>query len=220
MIEAQGDFNRPWLVQGTSVRASCPRSRRSTDRLAADPPARVADVACGIGLGLDRDRSEPIPGVRVDGFDLDEYVDRARVGERQGSWGGTIGCRFHARDVAEAKAGAYDAAVIIEAVHDMTQPVGVLRSVRRMLRPAARCWWRMSVPRTSSPARATIVRLYYGFSIFTCLPAAMAERPTAATGTVMRASMLRDLAAQAGFTAFERLDEPALDALRFYRLSS
>jgi hypothetical protein len=62
-------------------------------------------------------------------------------------------------------------------------------------------------------------RIYYGFSILTCLPAAMTERPTAGTGTVMRADTLRDYAEKAGFGRFERIDEPALDMLRFYRLT-
>ncbi|HKG57119.1 MAG TPA: hypothetical protein VKA85_07720, partial [Candidatus Limnocylindrales bacterium] len=62
-------------------------------------------------------------------------------------------------------------------------------------------------------------RLYYGFSVFTCLPAAMTERPTAAIGTVIRADTMRQLAQEAGFATFERLDEPGHDALRFYRLT-
>ncbi len=61
--------------------------------------------------------------------------------------------------------------------------------------------------------------MYYGFSAFTCLPAAMTERPTAATGTVMRADMMKRLGSEAGFQNVERLDEPALDMLRFYLLT-
>ena len=62
-------------------------------------------------------------------------------------------------------------------------------------------------------------RLYYGFSIFTCLPAAMTERPTAATGTLLRADTMQRLGSEAGFQSVERLDEPELDMLRFYRLT-
>ena len=39
-------------------------------------------------------------------------------------------------------------------------------------------------------------------------------------GTVIRADTLHRYATDAGFTGFERLDEPALDMLRFYRLTS
>jgi hypothetical protein len=48
MIEAQGDLNRPWLVNsfGTELLPAIPAIH---ERLVADPPARVADVACGVG---------------------------------------------------------------------------------------------------------------------------------------------------------------------------
>jgi hypothetical protein len=46
----------------------------------------------------------------------------------------------------------------------------------------------------------------------------MTERPTAATGTVMRAETLRNYAEAAGFGGFEQLEEPTLDFLRFYTL--
>ena len=127
---------------------------------------------------------------------------------------------FQTRDVAEAEAGQYDLAVIVEALHDMTQPVGVLSSVRRMLRPGGvaliadeRAEDAFTAPASESE------RLFYGFSIFTCLPAAMTERPTTATGTLMRADMMRRLGSEAGFQSIERLDEPELDMLRFYLLT-
>jgi hypothetical protein len=46
----------------------------------------------------------------------------------------------------------------------------------------------------------------------------MTEHPTAATGTVMRAGTMRHYASEAGFATVDRLDEPELDTLRFYRL--
>lgn len=70
----------------------------------------------------------------------------------------------------------------------------------------------------SAPA-SELERLYYGFSLFTCLPAAMTERPTAGTGTVMRPETFRRYATDAGFRGFEPLEEPSLDMLRFYRLT-
>ena len=59
MIESQGDFNRPWLVNsfGSEILPAIPRH---PPRLVADPPARVADVACGVGLGGDRHRQGAI----------------------------------------------------------------------------------------------------------------------------------------------------------------
>lgn len=217
MIEAQGDFNRPWLVNsfGTEILPAIPAIH---ERLVADPAARVADVACGVGwAGIALARA--YPKVRVDGFDLDpSSIDLANRHAREAGVSDRVA--FAARDVATADAGAYDLAVIIEAVHDMTQPVAVLSSLRRMLGPGGVAL--IADERTAdtfAPPGDELERMYYGFSIFTCLPAAMTERPTAATGTLMRAEMMSRLGAEAGFAGVERLDEPALDALRFYRMT-
>ena len=216
MIEAQGDFNRPWLLGsfGTELLPAIPAIH---GRLVADPPARIADVACGVGWASIA-MARAYPNVRVDGFDLDEMsIELARRNARDAGLSDRI--TFQARDVAEAEAAQYDLAVIIEALHDMTQPVGVLGSVRRMLRPdgVALIADEKTEDAFTAPAAAA-ERMYYGFSIFTCLPAAMTEQPTAAMGTVMRADMMRQLGAEAGFGNVERLDEPALEMLRFYLL--
>jgi 2-polyprenyl-3-methyl-5-hydroxy-6-metoxy-1,4-benzoquinol methylase len=218
MIESQGDFNRPWLVNsfGSEILPALPAIN---DRLAGKPPARVADVACGVGWAA-ISIARAYPGVSVDGFDLDpssialanENARRAGVDDR---------VTFAVRDAADpAATGQYDLVVIVEAVHDMSRPVEVLAAVRRMLRPGGSAL--IADERTedtfTAPA-SELERLYYGFSILTCLPAAMSERPTAATGTVIRSSTMREYANEAGFGGFERIDEPALDTLRFYRLT-
>ena len=217
MIEAQGDFNRPWLVGslGAELLPSIPRIH---ERLLADPPARVADVACGVGwasIAIAR----AYPDVRVDGFDLDESsIELARQNAREAGLSDRL--TFQTRDVAQAEAGAYDIAVIIEAIHDMTQPVAVLSSVRRMLRHdgVALIADEKTEDAFTAPASES-ERFYYGFSLFTCLPAAMVERPTAAIGTVIRADTMRRLGSEAGFQSVDRLDEPALEMLRFYLLT-
>ena len=217
MIEAQGDFNRPWLVGsfGTELLPAIPGIHQ---RLVADPPARVADVACGVGwasIAIAR----AYPKVRVEGFDLDESsIDLARQNAHDAGLSDRV--TFHARDVAEAEAGEYDLAVIIESVHDMTQPVGVLSSIRRMLRPdgVVLIADEKTEDTFTAPAGPS-ERFYYGFSILTCLPAAMTEQPTAAIGTVIRADVMHRLGSEAGFRTVERLDKPELDMLRFYRLT-
>lgn len=217
MIESQGDFNRPWLVGsfGTEVLPAIPGIH---ERLMASPPARVADVGCGVGWAAIA-IARAYPSVRVDGFDLDESsIELARQHAREAGVSDRV--TFQTLDVAEAEAGAYDLAVIIEAVHDMTRPADVLASVRRMLRPdgVALIADEKTEDTFTAPA-GDAERLYYGFSILTCLPAAMTEQPTAAIGTVMRADTMRRLGSEAGFRDVERLDEPALDMLRFYRMT-
>ena len=159
------------------------------------------------------------PGITVDGFDIDpssielarEHAATAGVGDR---------VSFETRDVAEVAPGQYDVAVVIEAIHDMTQPVQVLAAIRRLLRPDGLALIADEKTEDSFTAPGSAAeRFYYAFSVFTCLPAAMTERPTAATGTVMRAETMSRYGAEAGFRRVDRLDAPALEMLRFYRLT-
>jgi 2-polyprenyl-3-methyl-5-hydroxy-6-metoxy-1,4-benzoquinol methylase len=217
MIEAQGDFNRPWLM-GRLGSEILPSWSDLHARLGSDQPARVADVACGVGwAGIAVARA--YPGVRVDGFDLDpssielanRHAAEAGVGDR---------ASFSTGDVADAEAGAYDLAIVVEAIHDMSQPVPVLQGIRRLLRPGGVALVAdEKVEDTFTAPTNEIERLLYGFSITTCLPSAMADQPSAAIGTVIREGTIRALAAEAGFSSVERLDEPELDMLRFYRLT-
>ena len=218
MIESQGDFNRPWLRGsfGSQILPAIPAIHR---RLTADPPARVADIACGVGwesIAI----ATAYRKVRVDGFDLDpSSIELARRNAEEAGVGDRV--TFALRDAADpAAAGVYDLVVVVEAIHDLTRPIEVLGAIRRMLRSGGTAL--IADEKTEdafSAPGSEIERTFYGFSLFTCLPAAMTERPTAATGTVMRADTLRHYAEQAGFGGFERLDEPALDMLRFYRLT-
>ena len=217
MIESQGDFNRPWLIGsfGTELLPAIPAIHA---RLVADPPARVADVACGVGWAAIA-IARAYPKVRVDGFDLDaSSIELAR--QHAATAGVSDRVTFQVLDVAEAEAGAYDLVVVIEAIHDMTQPATVLASIRRMLRSdgVALIADEKTEDTFTAPA-GDAERLYYGFSILTCLPAAMTEQPTAAIGTVIRADTMARLGSEAGFSNVERLDEPELDMLRFYRMT-
>lgn len=214
MIEAQGDFNRPWLMGsfGTEYLPSIPDIHA---RLLAG--ARVADVACGVGwAGIAI--ALAYPGVAVDGFDLDATSIRLATENAHAS-GVADRVTFTARDAAEpSNMGRYSLAVVIEAIHDLSRPVEVLSAIRSMLAPEGVLI--VADERTAdafhAPADET-ERLFYAFSILTCLPAGMAQKPSAATGTVMRRATLERYASDAGFRACTVLPIPH-DLLRFYRL--
>ena len=218
MIEAQGDFNRPWLLNsfGSEILPAFPAVH---ERLSANPPARVADVACGVGWAAIA-IAKAYPGVTVDGFDLDQSsIALARENARRAGVSDRV--TFERRDAADpAAVGQYDLAVIIEAAHDLSRPVEVLSAMRRMLRPGGITLVADEKTEDTFTAPAgDSERLFYGFSLLTCLPAAMTARPTAATGTVIRENTMRRYAAEAGFSGIERLDQPELDMLRFYQLT-
>jgi SAM-dependent methyltransferase len=112
-------------------------------RLRREPPARVADLACGPGWSSIA-MAQAYPLVRVDGFDLDPDV-------------------------------------------------------------------------IAAPA-SDLERYHYGWSVVSCLPAAMGDPRTSATGAVMRPATLRRYAQQAGFRGMEVLPLET-ETWRFYRLT-
>ena len=98
------------------------------------------------------------------------------------------------------------------------QDLAVLAGIRGMLAPGGsllvideKTGERFTAP--ANPAE----RLFYGYSVMSCLPEAMTDRPTAGTGTVMRPDTLRRYAREAGYREVEVLDL-GLDLMRGYRL--
>ena len=130
-VEAQGDFNRPWLV-GSFATEYLPLVPDVHEKLKAG--ARVADVACGVGWAA-VSIARGYPTTTVDGFDLDEpAIALARSIALDAGVADRV--TFQARDAADPSlVGQYDLAVIVEALHDMPRPVDVLASVRRLLAP-------------------------------------------------------------------------------------
>lgn len=216
-IESQGDFNRPWLMSSFGSEY-LPRIPDVHHRLLAEPPAHVADFACGVGwasLAV----AAAYPKAIVHGFDLDESsieIATKNAAER----GLSDRVTFEVRDIAESTfEGGYDLVVVIEAVHDLSRPVEALKSIHKVLAPGGSAIVAdENVADVFTAPGDELERLFYGFSVLMCLPAGMSEQPSAATGTVMRSDTMRAYAAEAGFADVEVLDIPH-DLLRFYRLN-
>jgi 2-polyprenyl-3-methyl-5-hydroxy-6-metoxy-1,4-benzoquinol methylase len=218
MIESQGDFNRPWVMNllGTEY---LPSVEDVDARLRSDPPARVADVACGVGwasIAIAR----AYPKARIDGFDPDESsIEIARRSAKDAGVDDRV--RFEVRDGATLGGeGPYDLAIVIEAIHDLPKPVEVLAGIRQSLAPGGTLIVADEKVSESFTAPGDMVeRLMYGFSFLVCLPSAMTEQPSAATGTVMRPDTFRRYAHEAGFESVDVLEQIPHDFLRFYRLT-
>jgi 2-polyprenyl-3-methyl-5-hydroxy-6-metoxy-1,4-benzoquinol methylase len=214
MREGQAALNRPALTHllGGEWLPSIPDIH---ERLHADPPARVADIACGEGwstLALAR----AYPMAKVIGIDLDAPSIEAARGHAQDA-GMADAVEFLQADAAEVH-GSFDLAMIIEAVHDMSNPIPVLAAVRASLTEGGslivvdeRVAERFTAPGDE------IERSTYGWSITTCLPGGRSRDPSAATGTVMRPETLGAYAREAGFASVEVLGVEH-DFFRFYRL--
>lgn len=217
MREGQAAFNRPAFTHllGTEW---LPAIADLHERLSAEPAARVLDVGCGEGWSTIA-IARAYPGVRVLGIDLDEP---SIVAAREHAAAAGIGDRveFSHADAATLDGEDFDAAIIIEAVHDMANPVPVLSAIRGALRPEAPLIVvDERVAESFSPPGDEVERFMYGWSITTCLPDGRSRTPSVATGTVMRPDTLRAYADDAGFARFEVLPVEN-DFFRFYRLGS
>ncbi len=215
--EGQARFTRPMFDQllASQWLAAVPEVH---ERLLADPPSRVADVACGEGrstLAIARG----YPKVRVDGIDMDAASIEAARRHLAGT-GLDERVAFHLRDAADDElAGSYDLVFIHEALHDMSYPVQVLSACRALLADGGSVIvGDERVPDEFNPPGDEIERFYYGFSILHCLPVGMVGDDAAGTGTVMRAGTMRRYATEAGFSTFEVLAIEN-DFYRFYRLA-
>jgi 2-polyprenyl-3-methyl-5-hydroxy-6-metoxy-1,4-benzoquinol methylase len=216
MHEGQAAFTRP-LFENLLGKEWLPSVREIHERLLADPPATVADVACGQGRSS-IEIARAYPKVRVDGIDSDRASIESARGNLSGS-GVEDRVTFHERDAADARlAGRYQLVTIFEALHDMSYPVDVLRAARGLLADGGLML--IGDERTEDTFKAPageVERLFYGFSLFHCLPVGMIGEGAAGTGTVIRADTVRRYSREAGFSSCEVLPIEN-DFWRFYLL--
>jgi SAM-dependent methyltransferase len=214
--EGQAELNRPAFLHSLGTEW-IPAMPDVDVRLENDPPARVADIGCGYGwssIGIAR----AYPTVRVDGYDLDagsveaaqRNVVEAGLDDRV-----TVECRDAGDPDIE---GEYDLVTAFECVHDLSDPVGVLRNIRRLVADDGSVLVVDERVGDEFTAEGTDIEpMLYGWSVLHCLPVGMAEQPSAATGTVMRTETLREYATAAGFSDVTVLPVENV-FFRFYRL--
>lgn len=212
--EAQGDMNRPWFEQELApALAALPE----VDAVLRRPGARIADVGCGHGwstIALAR----AYPEAHAFGVDVDEPSLVAARAHAEG----TPNAQFVDADGdALAAFGPFDAVFVFEALHDLPHPVEVLRAAHEAVREDGVV---IVVDEAVAPAFAPdgdeVERVMYLFSLLICLPDSMSTPGSAATGTVMRPTVLEGYARDAGFSGVEVLPVEGFGVLRFYRLTS
>jgi 2-polyprenyl-3-methyl-5-hydroxy-6-metoxy-1,4-benzoquinol methylase len=202
--DIQAAFTRPvfvnhltqtWLPALVGVQA----------KLTAGERVRVAEVGCGEGLAAIT-IAGAYPNAEIDGFDLDE-ASIAVARQQAGAAGVGERARFEVRDAADpAIVGEYDLVMAIEMLHDVPDPVGILRTMKQLagehgtvLVVDERAEETFTVPASE------MERFFYTLSTLHCLAVSM-QHGGVGTGTVIRPDTMRRYAADAGFTAVEILD--------------
>ena len=214
--EGRADYNRAAFLNllGTQW---LPAIAEVDQRLRREPPARVADLACGAGWSSIA-IAQAYPRVTVHGFDLDpDVIAAARRNAGQAGLSGRV--TFAVTDASgPGVSGRFDLVTIFEGLHDMSRPADALRAARGLLTPAGSVLVADELVAEVFTAPASdLERYHYGWSVVSCLPAAMGDPGTAATGAVMRPATLGRYAREAGFRSVEVLPLQTR-TWRFYRL--
>jgi 2-polyprenyl-3-methyl-5-hydroxy-6-metoxy-1,4-benzoquinol methylase len=170
----------------------------------------VADLGCGAGWSTIA-MAKAFPKSIVIGFDSDV----ASIADANANAEG-LDVRFVAADATEMSAhGPFDLVLILEVLHDLSRPVAVLEAARRSLSSNGVVLVAdEKVADEFRPNGDDLERMMYAWSVTYCLPASKAEEPSAALGTVLRPSRVKELAEEAGFAAVDVSD---IDA-GFFRL--
>ncbi|MGQ0826472.1 MAG: SAM-dependent methyltransferase [Actinomycetota bacterium] len=201
--DLQAAFTRP-VFANHLVQNWLPALPEVQAKLERGEPVRIAEVGCGEGLAAIT-IARAYPNAEVHGFDLD---DASITAARKHAADAGVADRavFDVRDAADiAIEGLYDLVMAIEMLHDVPDPIGILRTMQRLAGETGtvlvvdeRTEESFTVPTNE------MERLFYAFSTLHCLAVSMQNRGVG-TGTVLRSDTMRSYATEAGFTAIDIL---------------
>jgi 2-polyprenyl-3-methyl-5-hydroxy-6-metoxy-1,4-benzoquinol methylase len=214
--DVQAAFTRPVFVNHLT-QTWLPALPDVQARLKEGERVRIAEIGCGEGLAAIT-IARAYPNADIDGYDLDEAS--IAVARKDAADAGVADrVRFHVRDAAGGSVeGHYDLVMAIEMLHDVPDPVGILRTMKALagdngavLVVDERTEDAFTVPTTE------MERLFYAFSTLHCLAVSL-QGGGVGTGTVIRADTMRRYATEAGFSAVDVLDVDH-PQFRLYRLA-
>jgi len=169
----------------------------------------VADVGCGRGRGIIK-LAQAFPRSRYVGYDhFGPTIARATANAREAGVSDRV--RFEERDVSKGLPAQFDVITTFDVVHDAVDPLQLLQSIRRALRPEGvyvcldtNCSDRLE--ENANPLGA----MFHGVSVFYCMTTSLANNG-AGLGTLgFHEAKVRELCEKAGFSSVRRvpLDNP------------
>jgi SAM-dependent methyltransferase len=169
--------------------------------------ASLIDIGCGAGGAVLLLAAE-FPASRFTGYDISRHaLDRA--GERLAE-NGLNNARFvDPRHEPIPDDGSVDVVTTFDCIHDMTDPAGMMRTIRAALADDG-VWLLVDIKGRDSFAenveKNPMTPLMYGISVLSCMSSALSRADGAGLGTLgLPESRAREMAAGAGFTRFRRL---------------
>jgi SAM-dependent methyltransferase len=165
---------------------------------------RVADVGCGHGASTII-MGQAFPRATITGFDYHpasieaarQAADKAGVGDR---------VSFEVSAAKGYPGTGYDLVTFFDCLHDMGDPVGAARHVRKSL--ATGGVWMLVEPFANDRLEDNlnpVGRLYYAASTLLCTPASLSQEVGLALGAQAGENRLREVLTEAGFARVRRV---------------
>jgi len=167
---------------------------------------KVADVGCGHGASTII-MAQAFPKSSFIGFDYHaasvgwarRTADKAGMADR---------VTFEVAAAKDYPGTGYDLVTFFDCLHDMGDPVGAARHVRKSLAPGGA--WMLVEPFANDRLEENlnpVGRLYYSASTLLCTPASLSQEVGLALGAQAGEKRLRDVLTEAGFTRIRRVAE-------------
>jgi 2-polyprenyl-3-methyl-5-hydroxy-6-metoxy-1,4-benzoquinol methylase len=167
--------------------------------------ADIADVGCGHGLSTII-MADAFPNSKFHGFDFHEKsIEEARAHAKQHE---TVNVDFHIQEAKELP-GQYDLITLFDCLHDMGDPVGALKTIRKALKRGGSVMIVEPMAGDSlSDNLNPVGRMYYSASTMVCVPTSLAQETGTALGAQAGEQRLRKLILEeAGFGVCRRAAE-------------
>jgi 2-polyprenyl-3-methyl-5-hydroxy-6-metoxy-1,4-benzoquinol methylase len=195
-------MNRP-VYEARLVQQWLPALPGVVERLQAG--GRALDVGCGTGV-VPLTIAKAFPAATVAGIDLDQRsIDIAQGYAREAGLEGRL--HFSAQPVEDLPlAPGWDLITTFDVMHDLPDPVGAMKRIRAALADGGT--YLMVEPKVADDLETNMgnpfARMFYGISCLHCVPQSLAQGGLG-LGACWGEKRARALAAEAGFTRFERM---------------
>jgi len=168
--------------------------------------ARVADVGCGKGASTIL-MAKAFPKSHFFGFDYhDQSMEAARESAKRENVSDRV--TFAVSKAKEFGGKDYDLVAVFDCLHDMGDPVGAAKHVRRALSKDGT--WMIVEPFANGELKDNlnpVGRVYYSFSTLLCTPCSRSQEVGLCLGAQAGEPRIRDVVTQAGFSRFRRAAE-------------
>jgi SAM-dependent methyltransferase len=200
---ATGAFFRPGYVNNI-VQNWLPALDGVADKLKAG--AKVADIGCGVGFSTLL-MAEAFPNSRFTGFDFHEpSVEEARRHAQAHGLADRVA--FEAASVKEIEQTGFDLVTAFDCLHDMGDPRGCARHMRRILNDDG-TWMIVEPIAGDRPADNLnpVGRLYYNASTMICVPTSLDQDVGEGLGAQAGEAKLSEVIRDGGFSRVRRATE-------------